>query len=316
MCKLIKKTAVIGAGTIGAGWATLFAAKGCSVNLYSRRAETRAHAFQTLRSNLSFLVKKGLMTEDEMDSAFKRVNDMTSITDAVKDVDYAQESVAEEYDLKKRIFEEMDAVCPEHAILASSSSGLLMTEIQKATTRPERCIIAHPFNPPHLIPLVEIVPGKKTSEETVRATYDFHSKLGKVPVILKAEIPGYIANRVAAALWREAIDLVDKGVASVEDVDKAVYAGPGIRWALMGSHLTYHLGGGAGGIGHFIDHIGRTTFKTLWEDLATWTWISDSAKGKLIEGVKEEMGARTLDDLVKWRDDKLVELLKIIYERK
>jgi 3-hydroxyacyl-CoA dehydrogenase len=137
--------------------------------------------------------------------------------------------------------------------------------------------------------------------------------LGKVPVLVKKEVNGYIGNRLAAALWREAIDLVQKGVASVEDVDKALYAGPGIRWAFMGQHFIYHLGGGKEGIGHFIDHLGRTTFKSIWEDMATWNYISDSTKTMLIEGIKEETHGKQMDELIKWRNDKLIELLKVIY---
>jgi len=152
--------------------------------------------------------------------------------------------LVEDYAVKKSIFRETDAVANPDTILASSSSGLLMTEIQKATQRPGRCIIAHPFNPPHIVPLVEIIRGEKTSRETVEATRRFMAGLGKVQVLLNKEVLGYIANGLAAALWREAIDPVENDVASVEDVDKALSAGPGIRWALMGSHLTYHLAGG------------------------------------------------------------------------
>ncbi len=189
-----------------------------------------------------------------------------------------------------------------------------MTEVQKSTKLPGRCIIAHPWNPPHLIPLIEIVPGKNTTSETTDFTYNFMLSLGKVPVLVKKEVNGYIGNRLAAALWREAIDLVQKGVASVEDVDKALYAGPGIRWAFMGQHFIYHLGGGKEGIGHFIDHLGRTTLKSIWEDMATWNYISDSMKTTLIEGVKEETHGRQVDELIKWRNDKLIELLKVIYD--
>ena len=309
----IKKVAVIGAGTIGANWATLFAMKGYDVNLYSRKAETRSKGIKTIRSNLDFFVEKEILSADDAARSFGRINEMAELPKAVKDVDYVQECTAEDYSIKKSIFKDLDEFSPEDAILASSSSGLSMSEIQQVTKRSERCIIAHPWNPPHLIPLVEIVPGEKTSKETVEKTFKFQTDLGKVAVIVRKEVPGYIGNRLAAALWREAIDLVDKGVASVEDVDKALYAGPGIRWALMGPHLIYHLGGGSGGIDHFIDHIGNTTFKAIWEDMAIWDHISDSMKRELIDGVKDEIGDRELNDLVKWRDDKLLKLLKVIY---
>lgn len=309
----IRKVAIVGAGTIGAGWATLFAIRGYDVNLYSRRAETRAGSIKIIRSNLGFLAAKEVLSKDDAAQSFERIQEIAELPKAVENVDYIQECVAEDYDLKKRIFAEVDKCSPQNAILASSSSGLKMSEIQQSTNRPEKCIIAHPWNPPHLIPLVEIVPGEKTSDETIDVTLKLQTKLGKVAVIVKKEVPGYIGNRLAAALWREAIDLVETGVATVEDVDKALYAGPGIRWAFMGQHLIYQLGGGRDGIGHFIDHLGRTTWKTIWEDMATWSYISDSMKTKLIDGVKSEMGEREMDDLVRWRDDKLIKLLKVIY---
>jgi 3-hydroxyacyl-CoA dehydrogenase len=313
MVNNIKKVAVIGAGTIGAGWATLFAVKGYDVNLYSRRAETRAKSIKTIESNLDFLAEKEMLSKDDVAQSFERIKEVAELPKAVKDVDYVQECVAEDYGIKKSIFAEADKFSPENTILASSSSGLKMTEIQQATSRPGKCIVAHPWNPPHLIPLVEIVPGEKTSDETIDVTLKLQTKLGKVAVVVKKEVPGYIGNRLAAALWREAIDLVERGVATVEDVDKALYAGPGIRWALMGTHLIYQLGGGKDGIGHFIDHLGRTTFKTIWEDMATWSYITDSTKTELIDGVKSEMGKREMDELVRWRDDKLIKLLKVIY---
>jgi 3-hydroxybutyryl-CoA dehydrogenase len=158
----------------------------------------------------------------------------------VVDVQLVQESVAENYEIKQQVFKELDSYTQPDAILASSSSGLLMTPIQQVTNHPGRCLIAHPFNPPHLIPLVELVPGDKTDELTVLRMKDFYEKLGKVPVVLKKAVPGHIANRLALALWREAVDLVIQGIASVEDVDKAVSAGPGLRWAVMGRDGPAH----------------------------------------------------------------------------
>jgi 3-hydroxypropionate dehydrogenase (NADP+) len=309
----IKTVAVIGGGTIGAGWVTLFATKGYNVNLYSRKAETRERSMHLFKSNVDFMANKSVISKKTAEDSLTRVSLFEEMKPAVAKADFVVESVADDLDLKKAIFKELDAFSREEIILASSSSGLLMTEIQKVTKRPARCIIAHPWNPPHLIPLIEIVPGKKTAPETTEFTYNFMLSLGKVPVLVKKEVNGYIGNRLAAALWREAIDLVQKGVATVEDVDKALYAGPGIRWAFMGQHLIYHLGGGKEGIGHFIDHLGRTTFKSIWEDMATWSYISDPMKAMLIEGVKEETRGRHMDELIKWRNDKLIELLKVIY---
>ncbi len=285
---VFKNVAIIGVGTIGSSWGVFFASKGCKVNAYESLPEVRKKILDRVDAGLRFLAENRLMAEDEVESSLKSVRVANSVAEALEDVEYVQESATEDYTVKKSIFREMDAVANSGTILASSSSGLLMTEIQKVTRRPERCLIAHPFNPPHIVPLVEIVGGEKTSRETVEATRRFMAGLGKEPVLLNKEVPGYIANRLAAALWREAIDLVENDVASVEDVDKALCAGPGIRWALMGSHLTYHLGGGDGGLERFIETIGENTFTPIWEDMKTWSSISGSTKSKLAEGIRRK----------------------------
>ena len=164
------------------------------------------------------------------------------------------------------------------------------------------------------MPLVEIIPGRETSLETVEATRNFMTALGKVTVLQKKETAGSIGNRLAAALWREAINIVDEGIADLEDVDKAVSAGPGLRWAITGPHLSYHLGGGKGGIEHFLDHLGPA-MESRWKSLAKWTALPPSAKKKLIEGIKNYsmIKEKSMEDLIKWRDSKLVDLLKILY---
>ena len=313
----VKKIGIVGAGTIGASWATFYITKGFSINLQDINEGLLKKGYNRIRSNVEFLAQKKIINKNEnVKLILSRINKMTTdVEEAVKDADFVQESAFENYETKKEIFKKMDSACSENVILASSSSGLLMTEIQKATSRPERCIIAHPFNPPHLIPLVEIVPGKQTSNKTISFAYEFYKRLGKVPVILKKEVPGYIANRLSAALWREAIDLVYNGVATVEDVDKALYAGPGLRYALMGPHMIYHLGGGEGGIEHFIEHLGPA-FESWWRTMDNWTSIPYFAAKKVIEGTKDEMKGRTTEEIVRWRDDKLIELLKIIYGEK
>jgi 3-hydroxypropionate dehydrogenase (NADP+) len=221
--------------------------------------------------------------------------------------------VPEDFKLKKQIFREVSSLTKPSTIIASSTSGLSMTEIQKAALRPERCIIVHPINPPHLIPLVEIVPGKETSEDIVRTVYDFMTRLQKVPIIVREEVPGFVFNRLSAALWREALDLLDKDVATVEDIDKTIYAGMGLRWAIMGPFLTYHLGGGEGGLEHFIEHLGPA-FSEWWKSMETWTSIPPSAVKKAVEGVKQMNGVKTktYDELVRWRDEKLIELLGLL----
>jgi 3-hydroxypropionate dehydrogenase (NADP+) len=308
----IRKVAVIGTGVIGAAWVTLFATKGYSVKAYSRKAETRERGLKSVKSNLDFFVEKRIISESDKQQALERITMVKEIAEAVSDADFVEECTGEVYDIKKNIFREMGKYAPAHAILASSTSGLSMTEIQEVIEQKDKCITTHPWNPPHLIPLIEIVPGKKTSEETTDTTFRLMEELGKVPVIVRKEVAGFIGNRLAAALWREAIDLVDRGVATVEDVDKAIYAGPGIRWALMGTHMIYHLGGGEqGGYEHFIDGIGNTTFKAIWDEMETRTYIDEPVKGKLSRGVQEEMKGKSFQDIIKWRDDKIIDILSL-----
>jgi 3-hydroxypropionate dehydrogenase (NADP+) len=306
------KVACIGSGLIGQGWAALFALKGYEVVMQDLSDDVLERAVARVRNHMRFLADAGL--GDDFNSALGRIETTTGLVEAVEDVVLAIESVYESYEVKKPVFAEMDRAAPDDAILASSTSGLLMTEIQKAVgLHPERCIVAHPWNPAHLVPLVELAPGELTSEWTVERTYTIMEDIGKVPVVLKKEAPGFIANRLSVALWREALDLVDRGVASVEDVDKAVRAGPGIRWAIMGPYLTYHLGGGAGGIEYLMRHIGAS--KTSWlETMATWTNTPESAIEKAIEGVDEMVGGKPLEELEAWRDERLAKLLGLLWK--
>jgi 3-hydroxypropionate dehydrogenase (NADP+) len=181
---------------------------------------------------------------------------------------------------------------------------------------PERCIVSHPWNPSYLVPLVELSPGNLTSQDTVKRTYAIMEDVGKVPVVLKKEVPGFIANRLSAALWREALNLVDMGVASVEDVDKAIVNGPGLRWAIMGPYLTYHLGGGKGGIEYLLKHIDVSKAKWL-ETMAKWTETPESAVQKAIKGVHElpSVKSQSYEELEEWRDDLMVDILRSRRER-
>jgi len=310
----IERVACVGAGLVGQGWAALFALNGYPVVLEDLTEEKLDKAVARVEAHMSFLAEAGL--GKDVNAALGRIKTTTSLDEAVADADYVQESVFESYDAKKAVYKEMDEAAPKDAVLASSTSGLLMTEIQKAAARhPERCIVAHPWNPTHLVPLVELSPGELTSEETTRRTYALMESIGKVPVVLRKEVPGFIANRLSVALWREALDLVDKGVASVEDVDRAVRAGPGLRWAIMGPYLTYHLGGGSGGIEYLMRHIGGS--KEAWlETMAKWTVTPDSAVEKAIRGVAEIVGERSMEELERWRDESLVELMRLLRPRR
>ena len=309
----IHRVACVGAGLIGQDWATLFSSKGFEVVLQDLSETALEKSMRGVRANLLFLEASNLLKQGEAEAALKRIKMSRSIGEAVGEADYVQESVPDDYDLKKQVFREMDAAAPDHAILASSSSGLLMTEIQKVATRPGRCVLVHPVLPVYLIPLVEIAGGEQTSRETLIAAHDFMKNLGKVPVLLKREVSGYIVNRLQAALLREAVDLVDKDVASAEDVDKAFCMGIGLRDPMIGPFLRIHLAGG--GVERFIENFSQS-YRHRWETMETWTSIPPSAAEKIVRSVRE-MGVvrkKTLEEIKNWRDEMLVKLLKVIRE--
>ncbi len=309
----IRKVACVGSGLIGQGWATLFSSAGFEVILQDVNDTILEKSMRGVRSNLMFLEANNLLKQGATGAALKRIKVSMRIGEAVCHADYVQESVPDHYDIKKRVFKEMDAAAPDHAILASSSSGLLMTEIQRVTTRPQRCVLVHPVLPVYLIPLVEIVGGEQTSRETVSAAYDLMKKLGKSPSCLKREVPGYIVNRLQAALLREAIDLVDKGVASAEDVDKAFCMGIGLRDPIIGPFLRIHLAGG--GVERFIENYSES-YRHRWETMETWTSIPPAAAKKIVKAVKE-MGVvrtKTLEEIKDWRDKMLIKVLQVIRE--
>lgn len=310
----IRNVSCIGAGLIGQNWATLFSSKGLEVTLHDVTQGILEKSINQIGANLDFLEAKSLLKPGEARIALQRIKATTDIAKAVAHADYVQESVPDNYDIKKQVFQELDALAPHHAILASSASGLLMTDIQKAVTKPERCVLAHPMLPAHLIPLVEIVGGEHTSSSTVKATRDFMKRIGKTPVVLNREVPGYIVNRLQAALLREAIDLVDKGVASATDVDTAFCMGIGLRDPIIGPFLRIHLAGS--GVERFIANFSRS-YQYRWETMETWTSIPPSAAKSIVKGVNEmEMvHTKTLDEIKSWRDDMLVKILKLLRER-
>ena len=307
--------AIYGCGTIGSSWAALFLAKGLSVRLYDISPQALDAGHGKALAALDGLAQYGLCERDAAAAGRTRI-EITSDPRALLDgVGFVQESVLERYEVKREAHEAIERFAPPDAILASSTSGLLASQMQQGFTHPERFVVAHPFNPPHLVPLVELVPGPQTSEEALRKSYEFYAALGKVPVILRKEVPGHLANRLAAAVWREALDLVSRGVASLEDVDKALYAGPGLRWAFMGQHLIYHLNGGPGGYEAFFKHF-EPAFETWFADLARWEKIPPEAKQAAIAQMKESAGSQDIDTLSQKRDEKLAQLVRVLYHEK
>jgi 3-hydroxyacyl-CoA dehydrogenase len=309
----IQTVACVGAGLIGQGWSTLFCSKGLKVTLYDLTEDILHLSLDHVSSSLRFLEANSLLKPGQASTALKRIKPTTDLAEAVAKADYVQESVPDNYEIKKRVFQEMDAHAPDYAILASSASGLLMTEIQKVTKRPQRCVLAHPMLPAHILPLVEIVGGEETSPETVLTTQEFMKAMGKTPVVLNREIPGYIVNRLQAALLREAIDLVDKGIASAEDVDTAFRTGIGLRDPLLGPFLRIHLAGD--GVEGFFEKLSRS-YQYRWETMETWTSIPPSALKAVVQGVKEMevVKKKTLKEIKQWRDEMLVRILKVLKE--
>ena len=228
---------------------------------------------------------------------------------ALAGAEFVQESAPEQEELKRALLARLDAALDPTIVIASSSSGLLMSRVQTDCRHPERCVIGHPFNPPHLVPLVEVVGGEKTGPEAIERALAFYTAIGKQPIHIRREVPGHVANRLQAALWREALHLFAEGVASTADIDTAISAGPGLRWALMGPHLTFHLAGGVGGIEHFLEQF-AAPMASWWETLGNPALTPD-LKERLAAGITTETAGRGIAELAAWRDRFLVDLLTL-----
>jgi 3-hydroxyacyl-CoA dehydrogenase len=302
----IKRVAIIGTGVIGASWTALFLAKGLNVVATDVAPGAEGRLKQYVDEAWPALETLGLAPGASR-SNLKFVADLSQ---AVAGAELVQENGPERIDFKKALYGQLDALLPPTAIIASSSSGLTMSEIQSGCpTHPERCVIGHPFNPPHLIPLVEIVGGARTSEDTIRRATDFYTALGKRTIRLHKEVPGHVANRLQAALWREIVHLISEGVVDVADADTAVCWGPGLRWGVMGPTLLFHLGGGQGGIEHFFDQF--TGPMTAWWRVLGNPQLTPEVRKTVVAGVLKEAGTRSLDALASQRDEVLLGLLKL-----
>ena len=314
--KDIKKVACVGAGVIGYSFAVNFALKGLEVGLYDINEEALNLAKERVNTSLQLLIKNGIINNEESEQIKKRIIYTTSMEEALKDALFIQESGPEHYDIKHQMVTEMEKYVSSEAIIASSTSGLLITEIAKVAKHPERFVGGHPYNPPHLIPLVEITKGEKTTEENVLLAKEFYQSVGKEPVVLNKEALGFICNRLQMALYREVCELVMRGVCSIEDADKAVTFGPGIRWGIMGPSLIFQLGGGKGGVDGIMHHLHDSI--TLWlNDMADWKEFPEEFAKIARDGVEEAMKNRPKEignddaSLAAYRDDMLVAILKL-----
>jgi len=302
----IRRIAVIGTGVIGASWTALFLAKGLDVVATDIAPDAEASLRRFVDMAWPAMKRLGLAPN----ASQSRLTFNADLVTAVKGADLVQENGPERIEFKRKLYGQLDEVLPPDVIIASSSSGLTMSEIQTACpSHPERCLIGHPFNPPHLIPLVEIVGGAKTSEDTIQRASEFYTALGKQTVRLHKEVPGHVANRLQAALAREVYHLVAEGVVSVADVDAALCWGPGLRWGVMGQVLLNHLGGGQGGIEHFFQQF--TGPITAWWKVLGSPQLTSELQQKLIDGVRAEAGSRSIDGLAAERDEVLLGLLEL-----
>jgi 3-hydroxyacyl-CoA dehydrogenase len=281
---------------IGASWAALFLAKGLRVSATDPAPGAEARLREAIAAHWPTLERLGLVAGASQEN----LSFHPELSSALKGVQFVQENGPEREDLKLELFMTMDAALPKSVVIASSSSGLLMSHIQARCAHPERILLGHPFNPPHLIPLVEVVGGEQTSGDAIAVAMSFYRAIGKRPINPKKEVKGHIANRLQAALWREAMHLVSTGAASVSDIDDAIAYGPGLRWAAFGPFLNLHLSGGSGGIEHVLNHLGGP-IESWWDDLGS-PHLTPELKERIVAGVSAAVHGRTNASIEQQRD--------------
>ncbi|MFD9982326.1 3-hydroxyacyl-CoA dehydrogenase NAD-binding domain-containing protein [Streptomyces massasporeus] len=305
MTRAFRTAAVIGAGTIGLSWTALFAAHGLTVRVSDPREDLAEAVTEALAQYAPHLAARGLDVTDLVG----RVHLAADVTEAVRDADVVQENGPERAEFKKDLFATLAREAPAHALLLSSSSAIPSTAFtgELADEDAARVLIGHPFNPPHLVPLVEVVPGERTGEEAVQAALDFYTSVGRTPVVERKEIPGFVGNRLQNALGREAVYLVDQGVVTPEDLDKVMTNSLGLRWATVGPFLGSHLGGGPGGYRHLVAHIGASMQRTGAG--GGTPQLTGERQERLIEAVEKAYGSSTYSELTETRDRRQLAVL-------
>ncbi len=300
----VERVAVVSTGVIGASWAAHFLARGLDVVATDPAPGAEERLRADVAAHWPTLERIGLVEG----ASPERLTFTADPAAAVAEADFVQENGPEREDVKHALFAVLDAAARPDVVLASSSSGMLPSVIARgAVKHPERVLVGHPFNPPHLIPLVEVVPGEKTSDQAIERAMAFYTAVGKRPIRLRQELPGHVANRLQAALWQEAYSLVERGIASVADVDTAISQGPGLRWAVLGPFANKHLSGGPGGLRHDLEHLGPPT-EAWWRDLRSVT-LTPELVDKLVAGVDDELAGIDPAELVARRDAVLHALL-------
>ena len=301
----IKKVAVVGAGVIGAGWIIRCLAHGKIVHVYDKNLKLKKNLLAEIKRTWPFVKK--LFNKKTLN--LKNFKYFTSIEDTLKDADFIQECATENYSLKTKLMSSISKYSKKNAIIASSSSGLLPTRIYSHCKYPERALIGHPFNPVYLLPAVEIVPGKKTSNKFINQAKKFYQSISMNPIMVKKELPGYLSDRLQEALWREGLHIISEGYATTKDLDRAIEDGPGLRWSLMGTFLTFHLAGGKSGMKHMLEQFGPA-LKLPWTKLKAPN-LSRKLINRLVEGTKKQSKGKTVEKISNIRDEYLVELQKL-----
>ncbi len=300
----IERAGVLGAGVIGASWTALFLAAGLEVDVYDPMEGAERKVRDYVLRAWSALEDLGMTEKGDPD----RVRFHSEPSAAVVDAQFVQENVPERLEIKHALYADIEPYLAPEAIVASSASGLMVSEMQKGWRDPARFLLGHPFNPPHLIPLVELLVNERTADGVLEAAETFYAGVGKVTIRVNREVPAHVSNRLQAALWREAINLVALGVASVEDVDKAIWAGPGLRWSAMGPHMLFHLAAGPGGLGAFCERYGDS-FHRWWDDLGS-PRLTPEVIRQLADGVAEAAGGADVAAASQERDAFIVATLK------
>ncbi len=301
----MKTIAVIGTGVIGTGWIIRFLAHNKKVIAYDKDLKLEKKIIAEIKRTWPFVKK--LFNKKKL--KLKNFRYVTSLKDALNKADFIQECATENYKLKTKLMEFIDKHSKPNAIISSSSSGLLPSKIYSKCKNPSRAIIAHPFNPVYMIPGIELVPGKKTKKKFLNKANKFYKSISMNPIILKKELPGYLSDRLQEALWREALHIVNEGYATTKDLDRAVEDGPGLRWSLMGTFLTFHLAGGKAGMEHMLEQFGPA-LKLPWTKLKA-PKLSKKLSSRVIIGTKKQAKGKSVEKLSKIRDEYLVKLLKL-----
>ncbi len=302
----VRTVTCVGAGVIGGGWAAYFLARGYRVVAWDPAEDAEARLHHLVRAAWPALTELGLAEGAGLDNLTVE----QELAVACAQADFVQESAPEDLELKRTLLADIDAATPPDVVISSSTSGYGMTEMQVRCARPERTVVGHPFNPPYLIPLVEVVGGEATSADVVAWTSEFFRLAGKSVITMEREVPGFIANRLQEALWREALHMVAAGEATVEQIDLSITDGPGLRWPIQGPMLTFHLAGGQGGMAHMLDHFGPSL-------LSPWTRLeaaelTPELRDAVVDGCEREADGRTIDELVAERDRGVIAVLRAL----